>query len=375
MPSLGADMEAGTLVEWLKHPGERVKRGDIVAIVETDKGAIEVEIFVDGTMGKPLVTLGTKVPVGTPLAEIEGIAEEARPVKPRQAAPAVPPAAAQPKAAPPPTEAGIRASPAARTLAAERGVALASLKGSGPDGAIVLHDVEQAIGAPAHRGLDLAKMRQAIAAAMARSKREIPHYYLATEIDMSRALAWLAEKNAARVPEERLLPAVVTLKAVAAAAKKYPAFNGTFDPATGFQPGAQIHLGVAIAIRGGGLAAPAIHDCDKLTPDQLMDKLRDLGARAREGRLRSSEMSDGTLTVSSLGERGVESLYGVIYPPQVAIVGLGRVMRKPAVVGDHVVPRDMMVATLSADHRVSDGHAGGRFLRTIDALLQEPSKL
>ncbi len=375
MPSLGADMEAGTLVEWLKHPGERVKRGDIVAVVETDKGAIEVEIFVDGTMGKPLVTLGTKVPVGTPLAEIEGVAEEARPAKPRQAAPAVPPAAAQPKAALPPTEAGIRASPAARKLAAERGIALASLKGSGPDGAIVLHDVEQAIGAPAHRGLDLAKMRQAIAAAMARSKREIPHYYLATEIDMSRALAWLAEKNAGRVPEERLLPAVVTLKAVAIAAKKYPAFNGTFDPATGFQPGAQIHLGVAIAIRGGGLAAPAIHDCDKLTPDQLMDKLRDLGARAREGRLRSSEMSDGTLTVSSLGERGVESLYGVIYPPQVAIVGLGRVMRKPAVVGDHVVPRDMMAATLSADHRVSDGHAGGRFLRTIDALLQEPSKL
>lgn len=372
MPSLGADMEAGTLVEWLKRPGDGVKRGDIVAVVETDKGAIEVEIFVTGVMGKPLVALGAKVPVGTPLALIEGIAGEARPAQPRPTV--APPVAAKPK--PSIIPAGVRASPAARKLAAEHGIALASLKGSGPAGTIVLHDVEQAAaGAPPHRGLDLDKMRQAIAAAMARSKREIPHYYLATDIDMSRALAWLTEKNAGRVPEDRLLPAVLTLKAVALAAKKYPTFNGAFDPATGFAPSPQIHLGVAIAIRGGGLAAPAIHDCDQLTLDRLMNKLRDLAARAREGRLRSSEMSDGTLTVSSLGERGVESLYGVIYPPQVAIVGFGTIMRKPAVVGDSVIPRDIMSATLSADHRVSDGHAGGRFLRMINALLQEPAKL
>ncbi len=377
MPSLGADMEAGVLVEWLKHPGDAVQRGDIVAVVETDKGAIEVEIFVKGVMGKQLVPLRTKVPVGTPLAEIEGVAGELLPARPQPVAPAVPVAATGRAAAvgtAPPAQAGVRASPAARKLAGERGIALATLKGSGPDGTIVLRDVEQAA-APAPRGLDINKMRVAIAAAMARSKREIPHYYLATEIDVSSALDWLAEKNAGRVPEERLLPAVLMLKATAIAAKKYPAFNGTFDPATGFASSAQVHLGVAIAIRGGGLAAPAIHDCDRLALDQLMDKLRDLAARAREGRLRSSEMSDATLTVSSLGDRGVESLYGVIYPPQVAIVGFGRIMRKPAVVGDGVEPRNIMSTTLSADHRVSDGHGGGRFLRTIDTLLQEPSQL
>jgi len=375
MPSLGADMAAGTLVEWLKHPGDAVQRGDIVAVVETDKGAIEVEIFVNGVMSSQLVPLGTKVPVGTALAMIEGVAEI--PSRPRPTA-AVDVAPAAPSAAPAKRlDAGVRASPAARKLAAERGIALASLTGTGPDGTIVLGDVERAAAAapPPHRGLDLDKMRQAIAAAMARSKREIPHYYLATDIDMSVSLAWLMEQNAQRPPDTRLLATVLTLKAVALAAKKYPAFNGSYEPATGFSPGANVHIGTAIAIRGGGLASPAIHNCEQLSLDELMTRLRDLAARARDGRLRSSEMSDATITVSSLGDRGVESLYGVIYPPQVAIVGFGRTVRKPAVVGDRIEARETMTATLAGDHRVSDGHLGGRFLREIDILLQEPAKL
>lgn len=376
MPSLGADMEAGVLVEWLKHPGDGVKRGDIVAVVETDKGAIEVEIFVNGVMGKPLVPLGAKVPVGTPLALIEGVAEEARPAKPRPAAAVAPPPAAKPGPAMPSAEAGVRASPAARRLAAERGIDLASLRGSGPAGVIVLHDVEQAAGGrPPHRGLDLYRMRQAIAAAMARSKREIPHYYLATDIDMTRAQAWLENTNAARPPEARLLMTVVTLKAVARAARKYPALNGFYDPKTGFTPARAVHIGTAVAIRGGGLSSPAIHDCDTLGLDAMMAKLRDLVARAREGRLRSSEMSDATITVSSLGERGVESLYGIIYPPQVAIVGFGTVTPRPVAAGDKIEIRPVMTATLSGDHRVSDGHLGARFLREIAARLQEPETL
>jgi pyruvate dehydrogenase E2 component (dihydrolipoamide acetyltransferase) len=375
MPSLGADMEAGTLVEWLKHPGDEVHRGDIVAVVETDKGAIEVEIFVTGRMGKQLVAVGAKVPVGTTLALVEGVAEEK--AAPKPVAPAVPVTATVAPGVPLPLPTGeaVRASPAARRLAAERGVPLASVKGTGPDGTIVLHDVEQMAGAPPRRGLDLGKMRQAIAAAMARSKREIPHYYLATDIDMSKTLLWLEAKNAGRTPGQRLLPAALTLKAVALAAKKYPTFNGFFDEGAGFTPSAAVHLGVAIAIRGGGLTSPAIHDCDALGLDQLMEKLRDLAARAREGRLRSSEMSDATLTVSSLGERGVESLFGIIYPPQVAIVGFGRVSQRPVSVGDRVESRNGMTATLAADHRVSDGHLGSRFLKTIDAILQEPDRL
>ena len=384
MPSLGADMDAGTLVEWEKHPGDPVKRGDIVAVVETQKGAIEVEIFVDGTMGKQLVPLGTEVPVGTPLAEIEGVAEQPgqTPTKtPASLEPQAPaPAAKTPTATPPVPEGGLRASPAARKRAAERGVDLSKIKGSGPGGGIVLEDVERAApGQPSaaapRRGLDLAKMCEAIAAAMARSKREIPHYYLATGIDMSSALSWLERTNAGRPPEQRLLAAAITLKAVARAARKYPMFNGFFDSAKGFAPSRDIHIGVAIAIRGGGLASPAIHNCDEISVDQLMEKLRDLAERAREGHLRSSELSDGTITVSSMGERGVESLYAIIYPPQVAIIGFGTITRKPVAVGDKVEIRPVMAATLAADHRVSDGHIGGRFLREIDSLLQEPEKL
>jgi pyruvate dehydrogenase E2 component (dihydrolipoamide acetyltransferase) len=381
MPSLGADMEAGTLVEWEKHPGDVVKRGDIVAVVETDKGAIEVEIFVDGVMGKQLVEIGAKVPVGAPLAEIEGAGEDTQAAPPEPAAlPAetvaapVPPKPAAPSL---PTGGAERhASPAARKLAAEKNISLGAIAGTGPGGAIVLKDVEQAAGTPApRRGLDLAKMREAIAAAMARSKREIPHYYLATDIDMSAALSWLADINETRTPEKRLLPAALTLKAVALAARKCPAMNGFYNPAKGFASSDHIHIGAAVSIRGGGLVSPAIHDCDTLSIDELMEKLRDLAARAREGRLRSSELSDGTITVSSLGERGVESLYGVIYPPQVAIVGFGTLTQRPVAVGDNVEVRPVMTATLAADHRVSDGHLGARFLKHVNVLLQKPDKL
>jgi pyruvate dehydrogenase E2 component (dihydrolipoamide acetyltransferase) len=378
MPSLGADMEAGTLVEWLKHPGQEVHRGDIVAVVETDKGAIEVEIFWDGVMGRQLIAPNTKVPVGTPLAIIEGVVGEAPTPKPSRAA--AEPAAPTPTrkeargVAVPPN--GIRATPAAREAAATLRIALETLKGTGPGGAIVLADVEKAAAPPIARvGLDLDRMRRAIAAAMAKSKREIPHYYLATDIDMARALAWLADTNVPRTPAARLLPAALTLKAVALALRKYPKFNGFYQEPGGVVVSDEIHIGVAITIRGGGLVSPAIHDCDRLNLDDMMARLRDLAARAREGRLRSSELTDPTITVSSLGDRGVDSLYGIIYPPQVAIVGFGRVAAKPVVVGDRVEARPAITATLAADHRVSDGHLGSLFLNAIAEKLQEPDKL
>ncbi len=379
MPSLGADMEAGTLVEWLKQPGDKLHHGDIIAVVETEKGAIEVEIFMDGIMGRQLIAPHTKVPVGTPLAIIEGVAGEQAKAAPKAAEAPPAPAVSKPIAPTAAPGAAIRATPAARKAAAARGLALDGLAGTGPEGAIQLADVERelsAAGAPAARkGLDLDKMRHAIAAAMTRSKRDIPHYYLATTIDMSRALAWLAATNAARAPEARLLPAVLTLKAVAAALRRYPKFNGFYNDPGGFVAREPIHIGTAIAIRGGGLVSPAIHDCDRLSLDELMAKLRDLAARARDGRLRSSELTDPTITVSSLGERGVESLYGVIYPPQVAIVGLGKIVPRPIAVEDKIEVRPVMAATLAADHRVSDGHLGSLFLNAVDARLQEPEKL
>ena len=388
MPSLGADMEAGTLVEWLKRPGDRVKRGDVVAVVETQKGAIEVDIFEDGVIERWLVEPGTTVPVGTPLALIGGGPAAGR--APEIAAAAMVPAPVAPSrpvqqpAVPLPLEPEPRsrrphASPAARRLAAERGIALDTLTGSGPEGAIVRADVERVATALAPRRaapkrLDLTEMRRAIAAAMARSKREIPHYYLSTTVDLSRALAWLEAANATRPPAWRLLMAALLLKAVARALGAAPEFNGYFT-AEGFQPGAGIHIGTAIAIRGGGLVAPAIHDADKLSLDDMMARLRDLVARARSGALRSSELSDPTITVTNLGERGVETVFGVIYPPQVALVGFGMPVERPWVVGGEITARRLVTATLAADHRASDGHRGALFLADIDRRLQNPEAL
>lgn len=399
MPSLGADMEAGTLVEWLVKPGDKVKRGDVVAVVETQKGAIEVETFETGEIEQILVALNVKVPVGTPLARIRTELEAkagppavaaAPPVAPPAAPPIAPPAAApappQPElpapAPPPPPPAPAptpRASPAARRLAEQRGVDLASVSSTGPT--IMLADVERYLeqaAAPAVTkraiGLDLDAMRAAIAAAMARSKREIPHYYLEHQVDVTGCEQWVARTNAARPPESRLLVGALLLKAAALAARRFPAFNGFYREGK-FEPAPSVHVGVAIAIRGGGLAAPALHDTDRLALDELMSHMRDLVQRMRVGRIRSSELSDPTITVSSLGERGVETLYGVIYPPQVAIVGFGKVVVRPWIVDNAIGPRSIVTVTLSADHRVSDGHAGALFLAEIGHLLQEPDKL
>jgi len=384
MPSLGADMEAGTLVEWLIKPGDPVKRGDIVAVVETQKGAIEIENFEPGTVERILVEIGTKVPVGTPLAIIKTPKEKEGIAPPPPAA--KPPPAKAPAAPPPQVAAdvervarGARISPAARRLAERHGIDIVAIKGTGADNAILLTDVERRIAelkvqAPRAAGLDLGAMREAIAAAMARSKGEIPHYYLAHEIKMSPCVDWLSRRNAGRPPEERLLLGALLIKAVALAARKFPTFNGFYRDGK-FEAAPSVHIGTAIAIRGGGLIAPAIHDVDRLSLDNLMMKMRELVERVRAGRIRSSEIADPTITVSSLGERGVETLYGIIYPPQVAITGFGNVATRPWVESGNVVARPLVNATLAADHRVSDGHAGALFLAEIDRLLQEPGTL
>ncbi len=395
MPSLGADMEAGTLVEWLVKPGDWVKRGDIVAVVETQKGAIEIEVYQPGQIEKFLVDLHSKVPVGTPLALIRAEGETKAPAA---AAPALPPPAPAPPPLPataatppppppsaprpPPVAPGVAmaASPAARRLAEEHGIDLSLIAGSGPGGAITSTDVERYLAAPPPAEkkralwLDPAAMRAAIGAAMARSKREIPHYYLEHQIDVTPCERWLAQRNATLPPDSRLLIGALALKAVALALHRFPVFNG-FCRDNKFEPSKAVHVGVAIAIRGGGLAAPALHDTDQLSLDALMSGMRDLVQRTRAGRIRSSEMSDPTITVSSLGERGVDALYGIIYPPQVAIVGFGKVVTRPWVVDGAIGPRSVVTMTLAGDHRVTDGHAGALFLAEIGKLLLEPEKL
>jgi pyruvate dehydrogenase E2 component (dihydrolipoamide acetyltransferase) len=391
MPSLGADMDAGTLVEWLVKPGDRVNRGDIIAVVETQKGAIEIETFDTGLIERLLVDLHTKVPVGTPLAvirsdaELQGVAAHlphaaASPVSAKLIASVViPPPAAPPLppviSAPAPR---LRVSPAARRLARERGIDVATIAGTGPRGAIISADIAKlASSAPGERratGIDLGAMRTAIAAAMARAKREIPHYYLEHAVDVTACQQWLARSNTGRPPEQRLLFGALTLKAVALAARKYKHFNGFFRNGA-FYPSSAVHVGMAINIRGGGLAAPALRDADQTALDELMARMRDLIQRMRVGRIRSSEIADATITVSSLGDRGVDALYGVIYPPQVALVGVGKTATRPWVVDGTVVARSVVTLTLAADHRTSDGHAGALFLGEIAKLLQEPEKL
>jgi pyruvate dehydrogenase E2 component (dihydrolipoamide acetyltransferase) len=477
MPALGAGMDVGRILEWYVGPGDEVTRGSLIALVETDKANIDVEVFEDGVVETLLVEEGTKVPVGTPLARITartapsvsapvpalaaaaGSTDASLPSHPevatpaetrprpqvnsplvrRQAkaagvdltrvsgtgpagtitrhdvaaaaealgssaaapTPASPPASPAPPAPPasPPSPAilrrvprlrGIASSPYARRLAAERGLDPTSLTGTGPRDALVARDVPTdretrpapemptppvsrpaPTAGPEDRALT---MRQAIARAMERSNREIPHYYLGETVDLELTLRWLTELNADRPPDARILPAALVLKATALALEQHREFNGYWLEGA-FTPGEGIHLGVAINLRRGGLLAPAIRDVDQRSLDQVMEALRDLVQRTRSDGLRGSELTDPTLTVSNLGDTGVQTIQGVITPPQVALVGVGRITERPWAVDGMLAVRRTIDLGLAGDHRASDGHRGARFLGAIAANLGRPETL
>lgn len=376
LPSLGSDMDEGTLLEWKVQPGDQVVRGQVIAVVDTAKAAVEVECWKAGEIFELLIQPGTKIPVGTPMVSLlepgerlENVQRTSpRPAQPLPQAPDVMKGAPVLAAATRP-----RISPAARKRATELGLDAGSLSGSGPHGVVSLEDVEAAAAAspPVDRHV---LMRQAIAAAMSRSKREIPHYYLGETIALGKLMTWLQAYNAEQPPEQRLLPAVLLLKAVALALREYPQLNGFWQDGT-LQPAMGIHLGVAISLRQGGLIAPALHDVADKPLQQLMSEFSDLVQRARSGSLRSSELSDAGLTVTQLGEQSVDSVFGVIYPPQVALVGFGAIVERPWVEDGQLCVRPVVVASLAADHRASDGHLGARFLGEVRRLLQHPERL
>ncbi len=453
MPSLGADMESGTLLEWLVAPGDEVHRGQVVAVVDTAKSAIDVESWHDGVVERLLVEPGTTVDVGTPLAEFGAVGESISaapqaipsPRAPEPEAVVAPTAPTPPPATPvvrhlaaqlgvdlaavvgtgkggrvthadvqaaasrtssetrareaPRTPslrrgAGVgrpRVTPVARRRAAELSIDVGTLTGTGSGGAVTLADVEAAVpaltppvvsqpvpAAPAPKpdaaAARAAAMRAAIGQLMSRSKREIPHYYLAHTVELSTAMHWLKEHNADRSVARRVLPAAVLLRATAVAATRVPEVNGHFVDGA-FRPSPAVHLGVAVNLRGGGLVTPALHGADRLDVDALMAALQDLVMRARAGHLKRTELSEGTITVTSLGERGVELVHGVIVPPQVALVGIGTTVDRPWAVGDAVAVRPVVTVTFSGDHRAGDGHLGARFLATLDELLQRPEDL
>ena len=513
MPSLGADMDVGTIVEWLVKPGDAVHRGQIVAVVDTAKAAIEIEAFEEGVLEEILIGVGVQVPVGTPLAMIgasggagaegagggagaggagagEGADGEKRPGGARpgrgkrgegsrvvpahpRATPPIrhlahqlgvdldqvagsgpdgrithddllhatpspdlrqdpgrfdarnldqPPESLPKPAASPPGVGRLRVSPRARRLAAERGIDVGEVAGSGAQGAISGADLAHVVpakgsgagiasapasgvpgavagGGAAPGAVDAADaatparaagsrppggaatspdpkaaMRTAIANLMSRSNAEIPHYYVSHTMDLAAALAWLESHNAELPAARRVLPAALFLRATVLAAGEVPDLNGHWIDGA-LNRSERVDLGVAVATRGGGLVTPALPDVGQMRIDELMAALVDLVGRARRGKLRQSQMAGASITVSSLGETGPDALFGVIFPPQVALVGVGGIVERPWAVAGMLAVRPTVTITLAADHRASDGRTASAFLATFDRALQNPEEL
>ncbi|SFN70870.1 dihydrolipoamide acetyltransferase family protein [Salegentibacter flavus] len=426
MPSLGADMEAGTLVEWKKKPGDQLKPGDIIAEVETQKGLIEIEVFEAGILEDYLIEEGDKVPVGAPMAKLKSEGTPGKiPEKDSETHPIQEKEQATESEGPVPSDSiseetsskeksseekhRIKASPLARSIAEKNNVDLTSLTGTGEGGAITKADVEQAMAgeketpkqspettavkdtvekkaeqetpskqvmeppAPSSKPGQQESIRAAVAAAMSRSNREIPHYYLEKKIDMLAAMSWLKDTNRQREISGRLLPAVLFIKAVAKAIDSTPALNAVWD--NGLQLKNEVNIGFVISLRAGGLLVPAIRNADTKNVDEIMTALNDMIPRARALKLRSSELSDSTITITSLGENGAEKVFGVIYPPQVAIVGFGSIVNEPLVHDGMLAVRPVLHVTLAGDHRATDGLTGSRFLEALNNHLQNPEKL
>lgn len=408
MPSLGADMEDGTLVEWRKQPGDLLKRGDIIADVDTQKGLIEIEFFGEGILEKHLVAEGEKIPVGTVMALIRGEGEEIAEEMPQEKIPnqekmvepakvgegkiEVPAASLQ--------KAGgerVRISPLARRMAETHQTDISKIAGTGPEGAIVKADIEKylregqeekaqdktdrIVAGPRPEPVPESKtaipeseaIRKAVAAAMSRSNQDIPHYYLEKRIHFSKAMAWLKETNKERSVQQRLLPVALMIKAVAKALDDVPDLNAVWED--GLERKNEINIGFVVSLRTGGIMVPAILNADTLSVDGIMERLNDLIPRARAFKLRSSELSQSTFTITSIGEGGGDKVFGVIYPPQVGIAGFGEI-REEAVVAEGMIGiKPVVDVTLAADHRATDGLIGSKFLAALNKYLQNPENL
>lgn len=422
MPQMGADMIEGTLVRWLKGVGDRVERGETIAEIETDKATVELEAFQSGTILELVAKEGDIVPVGDVIAVLGEPGEvppevERRPVPPpakREIEPELRAAArqAEPEKAPSSTAVGddgrIRISPVARKIAREAGIDIWSLKGSGPDGRILRRDVEAALAAreasagrsttgvapgaaapavPPPEGrppavpataavgepVELGKMRRAIAHRMSLSKQTQPHYYLTLDIDMTDALAFRTQLNAGLPEGHRVTINDLIVKACALALERHPKFNAAFRE-DGLEMHERINICIGIALEEG-LIAPAVLDCQAKSLGRIAQETKDLIERARAGKLTAAEYGEGTFTITNLGAYGVEMLIGIINPPQAAILGVGSVMPKPVVRDGEVVVRQVMKVALSADHRVTDGVEGARFITEIRGILEQPATL
>ena len=401
MPQMGYDMREGTVVRWHKQEGDTVDRGEVIADIETDKATVEFEAYTGGVLGRIVAEAGIAVPVGQLIAIItepgEAVPEAAAPAP--SAAPVAAPPAPEPTPAPAPSAApsadgGVRASPIARRLARERGIDLALVTGSGPNGRITERDVENyqpaaaapepvpaaapapafaPVDAPADSRIELSRMRQTIARVTSDSKSTAPHFYVTAEIDMGKAMSMRRDVNDASDPENRVSVNDLMVKACALALAKHPKFNSFFRGDYLEVHGA-MNLGIAIALESG-LILPGVSNCESKSLLQIAAGTKDLIARANGGTLRNEEYSSTTFSISNMGMFDVESFTAIIYPPHAAILAVGSVKQQPVVRDGELAVGQMMKATLSTDHRVADGAEAAQFLMEIKRVLENPVSL
>ncbi len=404
MPQMGYDMREGTVVRWYKQEGETVDRGEVIADIETDKATVEFEAYTGGVLGRIVAEAGVAVPVGQLIAIItepgESVPEAAAPAASPAAAPAsaTPPApvaaAPEPAAAPPAaSDGGVRASPIARRLARERGIDLALVTGSGPNGRITERDVEnyqaapaapepatatsapapEPVAAPSDSRIELSRMRQTIARVTSDSKSTAPHFYVTAEIDMGSAMSLRRDVNDEGEPENRVSVNDLMVKACALALAKHPKFNSFFR-GDHLEVHGAMNIGIAIALESG-LILPGVSNCESKSLLQIASGTKDLIARANSGTLRNEEYSSTTFSISNMGMFDVESFTAIIYPPHAAILAVGSVKQQPVVRDGELTVGTMMKATLSTDHRVADGAEAAQFLMEIKRVLENPVSL
>lgn len=429
MPKLGFDMAEGTLIRWAKNEGDKVEKGELLAEIETDKATVEVESQYSGVVLKHLVGQGTAVPVGKPIAAVGeagekvdesvlGASAEAAPAKTEAKEEKKPEpakasagggkqAAAKPAEANPATKqqpaavfaegnghlpAGVRASPLARKLAQERGLNLQSLRGSGPMGRITRKDVESAaeggallpplpgIGAvdlgppPADQRIALSRLRAAIGRRMTQSRQEIPHFYVTHEYDMDRVMDARAQANAVlEASGEKLSVNDFVIKAAALALRQFPNLNAKLDGDAVLQFG-RVNIGVAVAV-DNGLLTVVSKDADRKSLRQISSEVKQMAERVRSGKVQSEDIEGSTFTISNLGMYDVFEFIAIINPPEAAILALGAAQQQAVVKDGQVLPGWRMRATISVDHRVSDGAEAARYLQALAQYLENPVSL
>jgi pyruvate dehydrogenase E2 component (dihydrolipoamide acetyltransferase) len=389
MPALGMAQDTGKLLRWLKSEGEQVSKGEALMEIETDKVTVEVEAPADGTLAGVRAAEGEDVPVGRSVAIILAPGEplpeqehEATPIadESKDATPAETPLRVavssdgqEAKAASTPRR--RLASPKARRLAAERGVDLSALAGSGPGGAVVAADVVQTVApaAPVPLGdLQAGPVWQRMAERTAESWRTAPHFFLMRELDAGRLMSWRASTRA-RPGYESVTPTDLLVKVSAEALRRHPRVNASWQNGA-VAPSPEVNVGIAVATEEG-LFVPVIHDADRLSLREVAERRAELVEAARAGRLAPRDVSGGTFTVSNLGMFGVDAFLAVLNPPQAAILAVGRIVDRVVAVAGSAAVRPTMTLSLSFDHRVVDGARGAEFFDTLGSLIEEPTGL